>query len=197
MEVELDKSVLLLTPLSVEQHPVYRKIHLTDMKSVNNPQPVGRNNSKPMSYIQSLHHIIIRTKYSENVLSNEHSDELYRYISGYMKNKKSFLYRINGMPDHLHILVGIHATVALADFVKELKTSTNSWIKNNKDKFPKFKAWGEKYAAFTIRYQEKDIVIEYIKNQREHHKKLKFKDEYRKLIVENGIYIDERFFLSD
>ena len=150
-----------------------------------------------MSYIQSLHHIVIRTKYSENVLSNEHSEELYRYIWGYIKNKKSFLYRINGMPDHIHILVGIHATIALVDFIKELKTSTNAWMKSNKDKFPEFKSWGKKYAAFTIRYQEKDIVINYIKNQQEHHKKETFKDEYRRLIAENGIDIDEQYFLTD
>src|SRR5690554_131916 len=149
-----------------------------------------------MSYIQSLHHIIIRTKYSENVLPNEHSEELYRYMWGYIKNKKSFLYRINGMPDHIHILVGIHATIALSDFVKELKTSTNPWIKNS-GKFPDFKSWGKKYAAFTIRYQEKDTVIEYIKNQREHHKTESFKDEYRRLIIENGIEIDEKYFLTD
>ena len=150
-----------------------------------------------MSYIQSLHHIIIRTKYSKNVLSNEHSEELYRYIWGYIKNKKSFLYRINGMPDHIHILVGLHATIALSDFVKELKTSTNSWMKRNKDKFPEFISWGEKYAAFTIRYQEKDVVINYIKNQQEHHKKESFKEEYRRLIIENGIDIDEQYFLTD
>lgn len=112
------------------------------------------------------------------------------------KNKKSFLYRINGMPDHIHILVGIHATIALSDFVKELKTSTNPWIKNS-GKFPDFKSWGKKYAAFTIRYQEKDTVIEYIKNQREHHKTESFKDEYRRLIIENGIEIDEKYFLTD
>ena len=150
-----------------------------------------------MSYIQSLHHIIIRTKYSKNVLPIEHSDDLYRYIWGYLKNKKSFLYRINGMPDHIHILVGIHSTIALADFVKELKTSTNAWLKGNKDKFHNFDSWGKKYAAFTIRYQDKDTVIEYIKNQREHHKKESFEDEYRRLIAENGIDIDEQYFLID
>jgi len=150
-----------------------------------------------MSYIQSLHHIIIRTKQSENVLPIEHSDDLYRYIWGYIKNKKSFLYRINGMPDHIHILVGIHSTIALADFVKELKTSTNAWLKGNKDKFHNFDSWGKKYAAFTIRYQDKDTVIEYIKNQREHHKKESFEDEYRRLIAENGIDINEQYFLID
>ena len=100
------------------------------------------------------------------------------------------------MPDHIHILVGIHATIALSDFVKDLKTSSNVWIKKS-GKFPDFKSWGEKYGAFTIRYQEKDTVIEYIKNQREHHKTEGFKEEYRKLIVENGIEIDEKYFLMD
>ena len=150
-----------------------------------------------MSYIQSLHHIIIRTKYSELTIPNEHSEELYRYISGYVNKKKSFLYRVNGMPDHIHILVGIHSTIALADFVKELKTSSNTWLKENRDKFPYFISWGERYAAFTLRYQEKDAVIDYIKNQREHHKAEAFIDEYRRLISENGIDVDERFFMID
>ncbi|KMQ68655.1 transposase [Chryseobacterium koreense] len=149
-----------------------------------------------MSYIQSLHHIIIRTKHSKKVLPNEHSEELYRYITGYIKNKKSFLYRINGMPDHIHILVGIHSTISLADFVKELKTSANPWIKSS-GKFPQFTSWGAKYGAFTIRYQEKDSLIEYIKNQREHHKTESFEEEYRRLIEENGIVIDEQYFLRD
>lgn len=100
------------------------------------------------------------------------------------------------MPDHIHILVGIHSTIALSDFVKELKTSTNSWIKNS-GKFPNFKSWGEKYGAFTIRYQQKDTVIEYIKNQREHHKTVSFKEEYRRIITENGIDVDEKYFLTD
>ena len=149
-----------------------------------------------MSYIQSLHHIIIRTKYSEPTIPNEHSEELYKYIWGFVKNKKSFLYRINGMPDHIHLLVSIHPSFSLADFVKELKTSTNRWLKEN-DKFPDFKSWGEKYAAFTLRLQDKDIVIEYIKNQREHHNEEEFVCEYRRLIEENGIDIEEKYFLTD
>ncbi|HOG20398.1 MAG TPA: transposase [Salinivirgaceae bacterium] len=150
-----------------------------------------------MSYIQSLHHIIIRTKNNENAIPNEHSEDLYRYAWGYVKSKNSFLYRINGMPDHIHLLVGIHSTVALADFVRGLKTSTNKWLKINREKYPNFISWGEKYAAFTIRYQEKETTIEYIKNQREQHKKENFKDEYRRLITESGIDINERYFLTD
>jgi putative transposase len=154
------------------------------------------NITTDMSYTQLIYHIVIRTKYSKPVIPNEHSEELYRYIAGYIKNKKSFLYRINGMPDHIHILVAVHPTLALSDFVKELKTSTNKWLKNNTN-FPDFEAWGQRYAAFTSFYRDKEIIITYIKNQREHHKKEDFKKEYRRLITENGIVIDETYFLND
>lgn len=149
-----------------------------------------------MSYVQSLHHIVIRTKYSEHVITDDNAQELYGYIMGFIKNKKSFLYRINGMPDHIHMLVAIHPTISLADFVKHLKTSTNAWIKSH-NKFPEFKSWGEKYAAFSVRYQDKDIIINYIKNQQEHHKKEDFQHEYRRLVEESGVEIDERYFLVD
>jgi len=149
-----------------------------------------------MSYTQLIYHIVIRTKYSQPTIVNEHSEELYRYIYGFIRNKKSLLYRINGMPDHIHILVGLHSTLPLSDFVKELKTSTNLWIKQS-GKFPDFQSWGERYGAFTLRHQDKGKVIEYIKNQREHHKREDFAKEYRRLIEESGIEIDERYFLTD
>ena len=138
----------------------------------------------------------MRTKHSKPTLPNEHSVELYRYIHGYIKNKKSYLYRINGMPDHVHILVGLHSSLSLSDFVKELKTSTNSWLKRSGN-FPNFESWGQKYGAFSLRHQDKDAIIEYIKNQREHHKKEGFGEEYRRLIHDNGIDIEERYFLID
>jgi len=100
------------------------------------------------------------------------------------------------MPDHIHILVGLHPTLSLSDFVRDLKTSTNSWIKQS-GKFPDFQSWGEKYGAFTLRYQSRQRVIEYIKNQRKHHKQEGFVKEYRRLIESNGIEIEERYFLED
>jgi len=149
-----------------------------------------------MSYTQLIYHIVIRTKHSQPTIVNEHSNELYRYIYGFIRNKKSVLHRINGTPNHIHILVALHSTLSLSNFVKELKTSTNSWIKQS-GKFPNFQSWGKKYSAFTLRYQERERVIEYIKNQREHHKQETFVDEYRRLIQDNGIEIDEQYFLAD
>ncbi len=81
-----------------------------------------------MSYVQLLYHIVIRTKANQLVLSLEHSDELYRYIWGIVKNKKSVLYRINGTEDHVHILLSLHPTIALSDFMREMKAETSKTI---------------------------------------------------------------------
>jgi len=147
-----------------------------------------------MSYTNLLYHVVIRTKYSEPTLSLEHSDELYRYISGFIRNKNSFLYRINGVEDHVHILFSLHPSIALADFMRDLKAESSKMLKRTKG-FENFKAWGEGYAALTYSTRDKDMIINYIKNQREHHKKASFKQEYVTFLKEIGFELDERDWL--
>lgn len=149
-----------------------------------------------MSYTQLLYHVIIRTKGSKKVIPNEFSDELYKYITGYIRNKKSILFQINGTENHIHILFSLHPTLAMSDFIRELKTASNQWIKKQTN-FKDFSCWGEKYAAFTCRISEKAKLILYIQNQRQHHTSIAFEDEYRSLISEAGIEIDEQYFLND
>jgi REP element-mobilizing transposase RayT len=144
-----------------------------------------------MSYVKLLYHIVIRTKASQPVLSLEHSDNLYRYIWGIIKNKHSVLYRINGMEDHIHILLSLHPTLALSDFMRDLKAESSKMLKRTAG-FEKFSAWSEGYAALTYRLKDKDMVINYIKNQREHHKKQTFRDEYVVFLKEMGLVLDER-----
>jgi putative transposase len=106
--------------------------------------------------------------------------------------KKCKLHRINGVEDHIHILSDLHPTVALADFVKDIKVSTSIWMKEN-GLFPNFEGWSEGYGAFTISIKKRDNVITYIKNQKEHHKKVSFMDEYKSLLDEYGIEYDEKY----
>jgi REP element-mobilizing transposase RayT len=148
------------------------------------------------SHRQILYHIVFRTKSSRKSLPLSVSDELYRYIWGIIKAKNCVLYRINGMEDHIHFLSDLHPSIALADYLRDIKTSTSVWLKQNKN-FPDFEGWGEGYAAFTYAYSDKETVVNYILNQREHHKKISFADELRQLLKEHGIEIDERFFLND
>ncbi len=97
------------------------------------------------------------------------------------------------MEDHVHLLSDLHPSIALADFVREIKTSSSHWLKNN-PRFPGFTGWADGYAALTYAWRDKDMIIEYIKNQREHHAQVDFITEYRRLLEEQGIRIDERYF---
>jgi putative transposase len=146
------------------------------------------------SYHQILYHLTFRTKNSQKVLHYSDNDELLRYIWGILKNKKCKLYRINAVSDHLHLVCHLHPSIALADLVKELKVSTSLWIKKG-NHYPLFRGWAEGYGAFTISLKEKDQTIKYVMNQQEHHKKTDFREEYIRLLNENGVQFDEKYLL--
>jgi len=140
------------------------------------------------------YHIVFSTKNRTPVLKRDRREDLFRYIWGIIKNRHGHLYRINGVEDHLHILSSLHPTVSLADFVKDIKTGSALWIKEN-SVFREFSHWQEGYAAFTCCKHDLDDLIEYIKGQEEHHRKTTFEEEYRKLLLEAGIQFDERYML--
>jgi REP element-mobilizing transposase RayT len=145
------------------------------------------------SYRQHLYHIVFRTKDSLPTIWQNNADELYSYITGIIKHKKSHLYRINGVENHLHILTDMNPSIAPMDFVKDIKVASSIWMKRS-NLFPAFYGWEVGYGSFTCSYKDIDTIIEYIKNQREHHKKITFEEEYRKLLLDYGIIPDEKFF---
>ena len=147
-----------------------------------------------MSYRQIYYQIVFGTKYRKPTIVEEHCEELYKYIWGVVKNNKCKLYRINGVEDHIHIFSDLHPTVALADYVKKIKIASSIWMKES-GKFPDFEGWQVGYGAFTYSEREKDKIINYVKKQKEHHKKETFYDEYKRLLIENGIEFDEKHLL--
>lgn len=149
-----------------------------------------------MSYTRLLYHIVFRTKYGKNTIPEQHAKELYAYIMGIVNNKKSKLYRIGGMPNHLHLLVDIHPSFSVSDFMKELKEYSSKWLSQNSS-FPNFEGWAISFAAFSYNINDKQTIIDYIINQKAHHATVSFEDEYRKFLIENGIEVDERYFLKD
>ena len=110
-----------------------------------------------MAYTCLLYHLIIRAKSNVPAISENHERDLYAYIWGFCKGKRCVLHRVNGMADHLHLLVDIHPSLAIADFVRLLKISSNDWLHNHKEWFPHFNAWGKGYCALTYRKREFDI----------------------------------------
>ena len=150
-----------------------------------------------MSHISLTYHIVWRTKYSQATICEEHEIELYRYITGICTNKKSKLYRINSMPDHVHICVEITPTIAISEFMQVLKQETSKWMKTHPEWFPDFQAWGNGYAAFGYSAKERPGIIRYIMNQKNHHKKSNLKDEYEKLMNDFGLDASTDLFLKD
>jgi len=137
--------------------------------------------------------LIFRTKDSLPTIKQDNVSQLYAYITGIIRNKNCFLYRINGVENHLHILTDLHPSIALADFMREIKVSTSLWMKES-NLFPAFTGWAEGYGSFTCSYIDMGRLIEYVKSQQEHHRKKTFEEEYKTLLLESGIRIDERYF---
>jgi len=148
------------------------------------------------AYRQILYHIVFRTKGSEKTINKEHFIELQKYIWGIITNKGCVLYRINGMEDHIHILSDLHPSIALADYVREIKVSSSKWMKQS-GFFPKFSGWGIKYCALTYSFKEKDVIVNYIKRQEEHHQKESFHEEIKRIFKENGLNLEEKWFWID
>ena len=145
------------------------------------------------NYKQILYHIVFSTKKRTPSLTNHHRKDLYRYIWGIIKNKKAFLYRINGTTDHIHILSDLPTNLALADFIRDIKVASSIWMKQS-GLFPYFNGWEVGYGAFTCDYRIKDRLIDYIKNQEKHHVKTSFQEEYSNLLKEYNVTVDGRFF---
>lgn len=146
------------------------------------------------TYTQLLYHIVFSTHERRPTLLEKSRPELFAFIYGLLKNKKCHLYRINGMEDHLHIFTHIHPTIAVSSLIKDIKLASTDMIKRNR-LFDCFDGWQKGYGAFTVNYSSKDNLIEYIKNQQIHHKKLDFLEEYQKFLEDNGVQFDPKYLL--
>lgn len=146
------------------------------------------------TYTQILYQIVFGTKNRERTLTAPNRQELYKYISGILQQKNCHLYRINGVEDHLHIITHLHPSIALASLIKDIKLASSQYIKTN-NIFKNFRGWQEGYGAFTYSIEAKDNLIEYVKNQEEHHRIKTFNEEYFELLIEHGIKYDEEYLL--
>jgi putative transposase len=144
------------------------------------------------TYTQIYYHLVFLTKDRVPALLPDKRESLFRYTGGILKNKDCHLYRIGGVEDHVHILTSLHPTMALADLIREIKIGTSKWIKENAA-FPNFTHWQDDYGAFAVSHNDRHDVIEYIKNQEEHHKRISFRDELRELLEKFGVSFDEKY----
>jgi REP element-mobilizing transposase RayT len=144
-----------------------------------------------MSYVSSLYQIVLTTYQREKTINPENEKDLYHYIWGIIKQKNCKLIRMNGMEEHIHLLMEIHPSICLSDVVRDIKRCSSIWLRQS-PKFPHFSGWGNEYAAFSCSYEAKEIVKSYILNQKHHHAKISFDEEYRSLLDANGLKLYEK-----
>jgi REP element-mobilizing transposase RayT len=146
------------------------------------------------TYTQIFYHIVFSTKDREQTLVATGREALFRYVWGLIRSRESWLYRVNGTWDHVHILSSLHPSRSLSDLVKEIKVGSSHWIKRNRV-FTSFRGWQDGYAAFTHSKQDKERLIKYINDQEKHHIRISFEDELRNLLIEACVEFEDKYLL--
>lgn len=142
-------------------------------------------------YIQ----VVFAVRSRNSLIHSTWEEELYKYISGICKNKGQKLLAINGMPDHIHILIGLKPSSCLSDLVREIKKSSNDFINEKRFTPSKFQ-WQEGYGAFSYSHSALDNVISYINNQKEHHQKHTFREEYISFLKKFEIVFKDEYLFE-
>lgn len=143
-----------------------------------------------MSHTHLLYHIVFGTKERQPIISSEWESELHSYLVGIVNNLGGRGLEVNGISDHVHLLVRLEPKLAIADFMRELKASSSRWVRTTH--YPKF-SWQRRYGAFTVSESASRAVQEYIRSQKEHHRKQTFADEYKGLLVKHSVKFDDEF----
>ncbi|MEB3801206.1 IS200/IS605 family transposase [Flavobacterium columnare] len=147
------------------------------------------------SYTQIYIQIVIVVKRRENLIQKTWKDELYKYITGIITEKGQKLIRINGVEDHIHILISLKPSMALSDLVRDIKANSSKWI--NEKGFCKSKfEWQNGFGGFSYSKSAIENVINYIDNQKAHHKKKKFREEYIGFLKKFDIEFKEEYLFD-
>lgn len=144
------------------------------------------------TFLQMHVHLVFATKNRDASIKIEWKDDLEKYITGIVQNHKHKMLAIKSVSDHIHIFIGYNVSHLIPDLVEEIKTSSNKWIKDNKLCKSNF-AWHKGYGGFSHSHSQVETVSNYIMNQEEHHKKKPFKEEYLKMLKDNGIEYKEEY----
>lgn len=143
-----------------------------------------------MSYTNLLYHIVYATKGRVPVITQDLKADLHAYLGGIVRGLDCVPIEINGMAEHVHLLVRVRPTISVSHFLSKLKSNSSSWAKR---KTKGLFAWQAKYGAFTVSESQVGRVRQYIREQERHHKKISFQDEFEALLSRNRIDFDRRF----
>ena len=147
----------------------------------------------PQSLAQIYLHLVFSTKHRQPFLkNNEFRQRTHAYLAGICNNVKCPALIVGGVEDHVHILCRLGKTITVADFIRDLKRDSSKWIKEQQSALAEFH-WQSGYGAFSISPSDVGAVQRYSANQEEHHQKVSFQDEFRRLCQKYGLEIDEQY----
>ncbi len=147
------------------------------------------------TYSQIYIQVVFAVQNKNALINHKWEERLYKYITGIVQKKEQKMLAINSMPNHIHFLIGMKPSCNLSDLVREIKKSSNKFIKE--ENFSKFKfSWQEGFGAFSYSHSQLDDVIKYIINQKEHHRKITFREEYLDFLKKFNVQYDEKYLFE-
>ena len=141
------------------------------------------------TYFNVIVHLVFHTKSTACVMKEEDLSRIFQYIGGIARDMTGYVYKVGGMTDHVHILTPLPVTISISDFVRTIKANTSKWIKSLDEDYKDF-AWQEGYGVFSVSESSKHDVIQYIENQKSHHKKRTAIEEFLLFLEKNGYDCD-------
>ena len=144
------------------------------------------------SYVSNLMHCVFSTKQRVPLIDSELELRLWPYIGGIARENRMRALAVGGTADHLHTLLSLPSTMAIAKAVQLIKGGSSKWIHDTFPSLRKF-GWQEGYGAFSVSSSQMDKTIAYIDNQKEHHRKKSFQEEFIQLLEKHGIEYDSRY----
>ena len=148
------------------------------------------------TYTQIYIQIVIVVKGRHCLIPSAKKENLYKYMTGIIRNKKHKLISINGVPNHIHFLIGLNPAEALSDLVKEVKRCSTNYVNEQRWLHGRF-SWQEGYGGFSYSRSQLDKVIKYIENQEKHHQKKTFREEYIEMLKKFEVVFYEKFIFED
>lgn len=144
------------------------------------------------SLVKNYLHVVFSTKHRQPIITEAIESELHAYLGGICKKLDCQPIKVGGYNDHIHILCMLSKKITLIKLMEELKSHSSKWIKTKGEDFKNF-YWQDGYGAFSVNATEIDVVVSYIANQKEHHSKKTFQNEYKAFLKKYQVEYDERY----